>query len=91
MTSAELREYECALIVARQRMEQHPRERAEAIARHYVANFNAAKDLLDICENRKRYAPSSDDIDALIQQLAGDIARAHARELGIELEWNDPT
>lgn len=65
----------------------HPEGQAEAIAMHYVALANTARDLLELLKMRDAYGRRTGDADEAIAYLVGEIKCRHADDFGLPLEW----
>lgn len=59
----------------------------EAIALHYVAHFNTARDILEIVKLGRYSVPLDENASACVRMLADRIRNNHAHDLGIELSW----
>jgi hypothetical protein len=59
----------------------------EAIALHYVAHFNIARDILEIVKFGRYAAPLDEGASACLRMMADQIRNNHAHDLGIELSW----
>jgi hypothetical protein len=66
---------------------RYENQRARAIAMHYVRNALNAQQLLAIIKLSRESL--SQDADEIIAALVQDIAKNHAKDLGIKLEWEE--
>lgn len=67
---------------------EHTEARAEAIANHYTTYAQLAMELRKLTELRKRMGPS-EDADKAIEMITDEIKAGHAKDLGIELLWQN--
>ena len=71
------------------RLQDFPKMRAEAIAKHYASLASIALQLLHIIE-ATRYAPPTENMEhaeCAIEYLMKQIQHAHAADFGIPLDW----
>lgn len=62
------------------------------IARHYAANFQTARDILEIVKLGSYTVPLDENASACVRMLADQIRNNAAADLGIELSWpNTPS
>lgn len=65
-----------------------PHLQAEAIARHYLAHANIAKQMMQLVDIKsRRLVNGQERITAILEMLAEEIKTNHAHDFGIQLEW----
>lgn len=59
----------------------------EHIARHYAANFQAARDIIEIVKLGSYAVPLDENASACVRMLADQIRNNAACDLGVDLSW----
>lgn len=70
------------------RLAKQPENQAEEIARHYLAHAMIAKQILELIDMRREFAPGTfAAADYVINCLITQIKDDHRFDLGLALEW----
>ena len=70
------------------RLQRHPALQPETIAAHYLAMMNTALHLQKLIDFQRQSREPSSESDRIIQAMTAQIAEAHRKDFGIDLDWS---